>query len=242
MILNALTAPLDWRPVDRSPKPDGLELAISHYESARCAERQRRHQAAVTDVAALTRKLTELNISPILAGAPKADDWDEPFDVEADGTVTVLIAHPTWSHGGSTAVRRYVWACARQGWLWLRASHRIGEGPGGFVGEAGPLDTLADVGRAVLDGPITMPVPATGDHADEALQVADRDLDPKASVDAREICTSLSGLTHAVLALAEQVTEQLDAGSGALSGDLAELATAAETAITAGARPRWRRR
>ncbi|WP_067812300.1 hypothetical protein [Actinomadura kijaniata] len=141
------------RPVDRSPDPDGLELAEDAYRYAR-------RQAAITDTAALTRALAELNITPIPTDDP--DDFSEtdqedglvgpPMHIEADGTVTTLIAAPSWvidDDGQAVARGRYVWACARQGWLWLRASDATGQG----LGDAGPLETLADVGRALVQGP-----------------------------------------------------------------------------------------
>ncbi|GAA1526517.1 hypothetical protein GCM10009678_04990 [Actinomadura kijaniata] len=144
------------RPIDQSPDPDGLTLAIEAY-------RVERHQAAVTDTAALTRKLAELDITPIATDDltepddPSDTDWEDglvgaPMHIEADGTVTTLIAAPTWhtTLGGEAVARgRYVWACARQGWLWLRASDATGQG----LGDAGPLETLADVGRALVQGP-----------------------------------------------------------------------------------------
>ncbi|WP_067812657.1 hypothetical protein [Actinomadura kijaniata] len=154
------------RPIDRSPEPDGLALALQAF-------RAQRHQAAITDTAALTRKLAELNITPISTGDPtdhddpddSADGLDEsaradlaaglvgdPMHIEADGTVSTLIAMPAWAtgpDGTATATGRYVWACARQGWLWLRASDATGQG----LGDAGPLETLADVGRALTQGP-----------------------------------------------------------------------------------------
>ncbi|WP_067487408.1 hypothetical protein [Actinomadura hibisca] len=224
---------------------DGLEQAAVAYRTARDANDRHRGHQAVGDAAQLTATLARLNITPILTGDPGDPSWDDPFHIEADGTVTTLIAQPTYNYGtGGHAVLqgRYVWACARQGWLWLRASDDHGEG----LGEAGPLETLADVGRALVDGPITIPGPDLGELTETALQAADRDLDPAASVDTREICASLTGLTHAVLAVTEHITEQLADGSDALSQGLADLAdrigTNTSEPVAAAARSRWWRR
>jgi hypothetical protein len=173
-------------------QPTWEKPAVNAYSSEQQARRRRQVESAATDIAALQAKLAELGLTPI-----NEDHDSEPYQVAGDGTVTALIAQPD----EASSERRRVWACARTGQLWLRATDDLEETIGDVEGE---LHTLADIGRALIEGPQPLTVPATNyDQAERRLRAAP----PDCSADAVAICRALDGLTHAVLAVADELRD-----------------------------------
>ena len=193
-------------------RPTWEEQAIDAYQHEQTARRRRHIGCAAPDIAALTTKLADLGITPI------DDPCDRPCRVAEDGTVTALIAGPdVTSDDLDDFERRRVLACARAGRLWLRTTRPGGYGVGDVVvGDVvGELHTLADVGRAIAEGPQPLPTPVTNyDLAERRL----RDGWGEASLDGHAICQALEGLTHAVLAVADELRDAHQAAIGGCDG------------------------
>jgi hypothetical protein len=181
--------------------PAREEEAINAYAAEQQARQRRSVECAAPDVVTLKTKLAELGITPI-------DErlHDRPYRVADNGTVTALIAQPN----ADDFERRRVWACARAGRLWLRATDYVDGVIGDVVGE---LHTLADVGRALVEGPQSPPTPASNrDLAERQLRVGWGEC----SMDTHAVCSMLAGLTHAVLAVADAIGDN--------GGTLADIA------------------
>jgi hypothetical protein len=169
-------------------RPSWAGQAIDDYRREQQARRERQLECAADDIAALTDKLAELGITPITH-----PDETGPVLVDDDGSAVALI------HAPADGTGRPVLACARRGRLWLRTADAYGT-----IVDAGDLDTLADVGRAIIDGPPPLPMP-TG-NAEEAERIT-RLGGETSTLNTDAICYAITGLTHAVLAVADELRE-----------------------------------
>jgi hypothetical protein len=178
--------------------PSWQERAEAAYERVTNQRALRHLESATPDITKLDRKLTELGIDPI--GVP-GGCW---YRLSSDGTVTATLCEESFDPD-TEVYQRPVWAHALHGRLWLAA----GDDEGG-IGDAGELDSIADVGAALIDGPRPRSLPRG--FAVDAQQAA-AETHYGLSNDAEAIHRAVTGLTYAVLALVEEVkTAQVEIG------------------------------
>ncbi|MCP2337879.1 hypothetical protein [Actinomadura rupiterrae] len=168
--------------------------ARAAYERDLALHYDRQLEAIAGDIELLRAKLTELGITPVLP-----EDAD-PYLLEGDGIVTTLIADSGWDEALDRPTRA-VLACCRDGHLTLRATDPDNEIT--TPRPAGPLNSLADVGRALIEGPEAS-TPRQPGHYQQAEHAARHHDYAEVSTDTHAICRALTSLTHAVLALADR--------------------------------------
>jgi hypothetical protein len=177
--------------------PSWQERAEAAYERVTNQRALRHLESATPDITKLDRKLTELGVDPL---AVPGGGW---YRLSSDGTVTATLCEASFDPD-TEVYQRPVWAHALHGRLWLTA----GDDEGAGIGDVGELDSIADIGQALIDGPRPRPLPRG--FAVDAQQAA-AETHYGLSSDAEAIHRSLTGLTYAVLALVEEVkTAQLE--------------------------------
>jgi hypothetical protein len=204
-----MTLPTTTGPALRSdgtqPIPPGAaSVALASQATAAYQEEQAARRAWLdlhnqTDLNLLTSKLAELGIVPI----------DEPY-ITARGQARATLCDLSGVDLGGcdlvddddqTPAVRTVYAVTAGSEVRLQTA--AAPGSGNWSGDAGPLAALADVGRALWEGPIDEPAPLP-DYAELADQQLTYRFIPQTQEN-EAVCDVLVALTYAVLAVADRV-------------------------------------